>query len=135
MDQTQTATAEAGTVAVNTLPVTLVVSAAVALGLWIGVLYLKRSRRPYLIGIHLLLGLGGMEQMVVLHQGTPAGEALRAGSYGTMALGLFALAMFTGLAAPLFWKQAPRAAEAVLATHATVGFAGFILFLAWLSTT
>jgi hypothetical protein len=115
------------------LPVLLLLTGAVGLGLLLGVFYLRGVRRPVLIGVHLLLGAGGLEGMVVLLHGTPSGDVLQAGTFGMMALGLFALAMLSGLTAPLVSKGSRRTADVMVATHASVGVIGFVLFITWVA--
>jgi hypothetical protein len=113
------------------LPALLFVTAATALGIYLGVLFLRRVRRPVLIGVHLILGAAAVEMTAMLLRGTPGGEAVPAGAFGVAAACLLAVAMISGFAAPLFYRQSPRTANVVLATHAGVGVAGFLVFLVW----
>ncbi len=116
------------------LPALLLVTVAVAFGIYLGLLYLRRVRpRKILLGAHILLGMGGLEQVALLIHGAPSGVILKAGAFGTAALGLFALAMFSGLTAPLLGQKSRRNGEFMLATHAFVGLAGFVLLLVWIS--
>jgi hypothetical protein len=116
------------------LPALLLVTVAVALGIYLGVLYLRRVRpQKLLLGAHILLGMGGLEQVAILIHGAPSGVIIRAGSFGTAALGLFALAMLSGLTAPLLGQKSRRNGEFMLATHAFVGAVGFALLLAWIA--
>ncbi|KIZ40999.1 MULTISPECIES: hypothetical protein [Rhodopseudomonas] len=118
------------------LPVVVILTAASALGLYLGLLFLRGERRPTLIAFHLLLGFGGLETLVMLLHGTPNGAegASNAASLGTIAAGLFAVSAFSGFVAALA-RRSPVAANVVLGTHVTVGLAGFALFLAWVSNS
>jgi hypothetical protein len=122
-----------GGTGVTTVPVILCMTAAVLLGAVIGILWLMRARRPVLIGIHVLLGVLGLEQMALLIHGTPSGIALQSSEVSTWALAALAAAMFTGLVAPLFGREMRRAANAMLMGHVVIGALGFILFLSWVT--
>jgi hypothetical protein len=126
---TQLSTGEAMT----TVPVLVILSAASALGLYLGLLFLRGERRPGLIALHLLLGFGGLETLVMLLHGTPDGAGPSSDvTFGKIAAGLFAVSAFSGFVASLA-RRSPVAANVVLGTHVTVGLAGFALFLAWVS--
>ncbi len=117
-----------------TIPVLLLVTSAVLLGVYLGIFYLRRVRpRRILLDAHILMGMGGLEQLALLIYGAPSGVIMRAGSLGTTAAGLFALAMLSGFTAPLLGQQSRRNGEIMLATHATAGIAGFVFLLAWVS--
>ncbi len=117
-----------------TIPATLLITAAVLLGIYLGIFYLRGVRpRRILLGAHILMGMGGLEQVALLIHGAPSGVIMRAGAYGTGAAGLFALAMLSGLTAPLLGQKSRRNGEIMLATHASVGILGFVLLLVWVS--
>ena len=109
-------------------------SAAAGLGLFLGWLYLCGVRRPVLVGAHLLLGVGGIETMVMLLGGAPNGDVAPSGLLGPVAAGLLAGALLSGLATPLVARQSRTTANVALATHAGLGLAGFIVFLAWVAS-
>jgi hypothetical protein len=116
------------------LPSLFLMSGAVAIGIYLGILYLRRQRpRRLLLGGHILMGMGGLEQVALLIHGAPSGVMVQAGTYGTAAAGFFALAMLSGFTAPLFGQRSRKNGEFMLATHAVVGLVGFILLLVWLS--
>jgi len=116
------------------LPSLFLMSGAVAIGIYLGILYLRRVRpRRLLLGGHILMGMGGLEQVALLIHGSPSGVMVKAGTYGTAAAGFFALAMLSGFTAPLFGQRSRQNGEFMLATHAFVGFVGFVLLLIWLS--
>jgi hypothetical protein len=114
-------------------PAIVLLSASVALGLFLGLQYLRRVRsKPALIAVHLMLGGAGLEGMAVLLRGTPDGTVIPAGFLGNMAALLLATAMISGLATPMIGKRSPRKVGSIaLATHVGFGAGGFVLFLAW----
>jgi hypothetical protein len=119
--------------AMKALPIALILTAAVGLGLYLGWLYLRGVRKPVLNGIHILLGAGALEGLAVLLHGAPNGAVFVARSLGVAALGLFAYAMFSGLTGPVFGRQSRRAGEAILVTHVSAGLIGFAVFLWWVA--
>jgi hypothetical protein len=113
-------------------PITLLLTCAVGLGLYLGYLYLKKTRRPGLVGLHLLLGAGSVEGLVaVLHGSSEA--AYRAATPALIAACLFGYSLFSGFTGPLFGQHSRRTGEAILISHATAGLAGFLLFLVWIT--
>lgn len=106
-------------------------AATVALGILLGILYLGRRRRPTLATLHLVLGAAGIELLLLLLHGTPAGITLPAGPAAAWAAGLLAAAMALGLFARLGYRRAPARAEAMLGAHAAAGVAGLLVFLSW----
>jgi hypothetical protein len=117
------------------IPALLLITVAVAIGVYLGLLYLRRERpRRIVLGAHILLGIGGLEQLAIFLRGaTPSGATVNVGSSGTAAAALFALAMLSGLIAPLLGQKSRRNGEFMLATHALAGAAGFVLLLIWVS--
>ena len=115
------------------IPAIALLSTASALGLFLGWLYLRRVRRPVLVGTHLLLGVGGIETMVMLLRGAPNGDVAPVGMLGPVAAGLLAGALLSGLAAPLISRNSRTTANVALATHAGFGLAGFVVFLTWVT--
>jgi hypothetical protein len=80
------------------------------------------------IGIHLLLGAGALEQLVIL---LPGLEATHSRATGVTAAGCLALALALGLVTSLWARGSRQASNIMVAAHAGVGAAGFLLFLAW----
>ena len=107
--------------------------AAMALGLVLVVLHLRGIRKPFLIGLHLLLGLGALEVLVVLLKGTGSSEGFPAGDFGDVAAGCLALAAFVGLLTPILGRHSRLVANAMLVAHGSAGVAGVILCIAWAS--
>jgi len=119
----------------HALPVLLLLGAAAAIGLYMGQRHLRGARnRPMLIGVHLLLGIGGLEVMVMLLWG-PDADPVGAGTRGAAGLAtiLLAAALFCGLLAPLIGRGSRRLMTAALATHAGIAAAGVVALLVWLS--
>lgn len=116
------------------IPAVLIITTGVAIGVYLGLLYLRGVRpRKIVLGAHILLGMGGLEQLAILMRGAPSGAALNVGSFGTGAAALFALALLSGFTAPLLGQRSRRNGEFMLATHALTGAAGFVLLLVWIS--
>jgi hypothetical protein len=117
------------------VPVIIFLSAAVALGLFNLVMLLRRDRKAVAIGLHLLLGLGGLMALVFFLRDASNGEGVPAGAFGNVAAGLLALAAFSGLVGPLVAPRSKPAAYLLLAAHAGCGLAGFLACLAWAYST
>ncbi|HUN90511.1 MAG TPA: hypothetical protein VMU33_00530 [Burkholderiaceae bacterium] len=114
------------------LPIVLLLSAAAILGILLGIQYLRRQRLPpVLIGLHLILGAGGLELLAVLLRGAPDGVVLSIGSAGRTAAGLLAAAMFTGLVAPLIGRGSRTTMNVALLAHVGVAVVGIGVLFAW----
>ena len=114
------------------IPDLILLTLAVGLGIYLGVLYLRRARpRPVVVGAHLLSGASAMEGMVIVFHGTPSGVSLKPGVMGFVAAGLIALAMFSGLIAGLIARRSRRTADMSLASHVGIATLGYVLFLVW----
>jgi len=113
------------------IPPVMLLGTAVGLGIFLGVEYLRRVRsNPVMIGLHLLLGAGGLELVAMRLRGTPEGVVTPAGHLGSVAALLLVLAMFTGLIAPMIGRRSRGTMNLALAVHASIAFAGFVLLLA-----
>jgi hypothetical protein len=110
-----------------TYPVTIILAGTVALGVVLGMNYLRDVRKPVLIGFHLLLGAGGLEQLLIALQGTPAW------SLGVFAAGFLVLTLALGLVGGLIGRRSRRASLIMVGTHAAAGLTGVGLFLGWIS--
>jgi hypothetical protein len=115
-------------------PALVFLSAAVALGFYLGLQYLRRVRsKPGLIALHLMLGGAGLEGAAMLLRGTPDGTIMPAGILINSAALLLATAMITGFATPMIAKRNPRKVGSIaLATHVGFGAVGFVLYVAWI---
>ena len=116
------------------LPVVFLLSASMALGLWMGWQFLRRSgSNPIHVGFHLILGVAGLEMVVMLLRGAPDGSFAAAGSLGKSAALVLATAVISGLATSVLARRWSRQTGGLLlATHAALGVAGFVVFLVWL---
>jgi hypothetical protein len=110
-------------------PVVILLTAAVGLGLYNGLLYLRCQRKPALIGVHLLLGIGGLEGILLISRG----EAVAGGPLATAAVLVLGAAVVVGFTSPILGRRSRRAGETALMAHVTAGAAGFLLFLAWIA--
>ena len=115
-------------------PFVLLPLGAMALGLALAVLHLRGIRKPVLIGLHLLLGFGALELMVVLLKGTSDSDGLPAGDFGNVSAGFMALAAFVGLLTPILGRRSRLTANAMLLAHGGAGLAGVLLCMAWVSS-
>lgn len=108
-------------------------TASMGLGLWMGRQFLRRiSSNPIHIGFHLLLGVAGLEAVVMLMRITPDAVADSAGPSGQAAALVLALAVVTGFATSVVARRWSRQSGGmVLATHSVLGTLGFVMFLAW----
>jgi hypothetical protein len=114
------------------LPALILLGVTVALGLYLGLQFLrKQPMRPGMIGLHFLLGAGGLEVMVMLLRGAPSGRLAVPGSLGNSAAAFLAMALIAGVTAPMIGRRSRRTAAIALATHASLALGGFLLFLAW----
>jgi hypothetical protein len=116
------------------LPAILLVSVQVAIGLYLGFNYLNGDRnKPALIGAHLLLGAVALEVMALLLRGAPSGAETSARPVLTVAAGLTAAALLTGLAGAMFYKPMPKTAKVALYSHAVIGLAAFVALSFWVA--
>ncbi|MDO9707898.1 hypothetical protein [Paracraurococcus lichenis] len=100
----------------------------VALGVLAGAYYLGRSRRPWLVTLHLALGALGAWLFFLLLHAPPAGLAPASGLAAGILLGA---AVLGGLLPRLLARRARRAAEWLLAVHVFTGLAAFLTVLSW----
>jgi hypothetical protein len=115
------------------IPVVLLVTAAAALGAYLLLLWFQKTRRPVLIGAHVVLGFAAAESLVVfLHMGGLA-EASAARRLALIAGACLAAAIVSGLSAPLFGRSYRGTANSLLAAHVATGAAGFLIVLAFAS--
>jgi hypothetical protein len=120
---------------VTAIPALLLLTAAVTLGVVLGLQYLRGERsKPVVIGLHLLFGAGGLEVMALLLHGTPDRRIEPAGSLLTPAAALVMAAMFSGLVAPMVGRKSRLTMNVALVVHVSVAITGFVLLLAWSAT-
>lgn len=115
-----------------TMAAVLLLCLAAALGLFLGLGYFKGQRnKPVLVGVHLLLGIGGTEALLLTHRSISGDEAATGGTGALPALGLLAAAIFMGFVAPMIGRNARPAGTMALATHAVLAACGVGLTLFW----
>jgi hypothetical protein len=116
------------------IPIALLISATVGLGLYLGYRYLKRIRNtPGLIGTHFLLGAASFEPMVLVLRGGVAGHA-KLSLIAMLMVGGVGLALFSGVTAVMIGRKSRQTANIALATHAGFGLSVFLLMVAWALT-
>jgi hypothetical protein len=115
----------------TSLPIFLILIAAVALGganLW---LRFRGMRKPVLIGVHLLAGLASLEVLVYYLKDVNNGEGSPAGPFGNVAAAFLGLAAFSGLIAPVLGRRSKLTSDLLVGTHVSCGLLGAVTALAW----
>lgn len=114
--------------------VLVLLGVAVALGLWLGWHWLRQQRnRPAQIALHLVLGIAGMECLLLLMRDAADGRPAPGQQWGQPAALALVLAVMAGFIAPVISRQFGRRPAAVaLVLHALLAGSGFVLALAWL---
>lgn len=113
-------------------PAILVFGTTVCIGIYMGWQYLMGERNNrLLIGVHLLLGVVGLEVVAILVRNAFDSVDVPGGSWGRAAALVLAAALFSGLMVPLLAPRYPRSITPGLVIHAVVGMTGFTLLLAW----
>jgi len=96
--------------------------------------YLRGGRLPLAVGVaHGLIGAAGLGLLLLALRGPRRGESMGVGSFGATAAVLFGVALPLGVLIALLRRRSPRVAGIVVATHASLAIAAFVLFLAWAS--
>ncbi len=98
-----------------------------AAGVAAGLMFLQRARRPWLVTTHLVLALGATAAVALLVPGGPAG----ASPPGLVPLAMLAVSLAAGWSAGRIARRRRPGATLLLAGHAVLGVAGFLVFLAW----
>ncbi len=117
----------------TTVPILAILGGAVALGAVNLKLRLEGQRKPVLLGIHLLLGIGALEVLVFFLRDANGGEGVPAGPYGNIAAALLAMAVFIGLLSPIVAKNSRSLSNALLVAHVASGSLGAVTALVWAS--
>jgi hypothetical protein len=116
----------------KTIPLTLILTAAVYLGYRLGMNYLRGVRSaPGMIGAHLLLGVLALEQTAMLFAGSPNDGGPSESRYGEVTLYLFFATLLAGLIAALL-RHRRREANVALASHVGAATAGVLAYLVWI---
>lgn len=117
------------------IAILLLVSVTVAIGLYMGLRYLKRQRNtPGVIGTHFLLGALTLEPMLIGLRGGIGLAPVRPSLAGSLAAGLIAVALFTGITAVMIGRKSRQTANIALGTHAAVAGSAYILLWVWVVT-
>lgn len=108
---------------------------AVTSGAVLAVLYLRGTggRKPILAILHGLVAAAGFGFLLVALQGPRRGDAMGVGSFGIVASVLLGIALVLGPFISISHRRSLAAGGAVIATHASLAIAGFVVFLAWAS--
>ena len=115
-----------------TWPAIVVFGSTVAIGLYMGLQYLKGVRNNrMLVGIHVLIGIAGLEVFALLLRGAPDGTHLADSRMGPASALLLAAALFSGFMVPLIAAPKPGATGVMLGVHAAVGTVAFGALLLW----
>jgi hypothetical protein len=113
-------------------PALVVLGATVLLGGWLGTQYLMGVRNTRaLIALHLILGIAGLEVLMLLMRGAPDGRAAVIGSGGMIAALLLGVAMFSGFLVPILAPSRPNTIGPMIAVHTTVAALGYGLLVIW----
>jgi len=117
---------------VTAIPALVLLSGSVALGLLLGLEYLRRVRsKPAVIGFHLLFGAASVEVMAMLIRGTPDGGIAPTGWMLKAATGLLAFALLSGLVTPMVGRQSRATMNGALIIHVAAAASGVVLSLVW----
>ncbi len=113
-----------------TTPALLALVATIALGVAVGVIYLLRVRRKWLVTAHLGAALvaAGLVLAVILLGPPPRPDAPHPAWPG----GLVVAATALGYGAWRLPRMTRGRAEALLGLHIVLGLAGFFVFLNWI---
>ncbi|MDO9500132.1 hypothetical protein [Falsiroseomonas sp.] len=109
-------------------PAILLLVMTLAAGVAAGLLFLQRARRPWLVTAHLVLALGATAAVALLLATNPRGEG---GPPGLVPLVMLTVSLAAGWSAGRIARRRRPGATLLLAGHAVLGVAGFLVFLAW----
>ena len=117
------------------LALTLLLGAAAGLGLYLGWrLWQQRRNNPVHGAVHAILGVAGLECLLLMLRSAPDADGAAAAGWSQAAPLLLGLALMAGFAAPVVGRQLGRRAGSVaLGVHAALALAGVLLALAWLA--
>ncbi len=113
---------------------TIVLALAVALGSVLAVLHLGRggAAAPLWLGsLHGIAALAGLGLLVAALQGPQRGQASGTASFGVIAATALALAALLGLALFTMRLRKPRVPGAIIAVHASMAVAGFVVLVVY----
>jgi hypothetical protein len=116
------------------VPIIAILGAQVALGAANLAYRLRGQRKGNLIGAHFMLGIGAVAVVVFFLKDINGGEGIPAGSYGNVAAGLLALALFIGLINPVWARDNPVLSNALLVAHVASAVGGVVAAALWISS-
>jgi hypothetical protein len=121
-----------GEVVMTVWPAIAVFGTTVCIGMYMGWQYLMGVRNNrVLIGVHLVLGVVGLEVVATLIRHAFDAVDAPSGNMGRTAAIVLAVALLSGLTVPLLAPRYPRSITPGLVFHALVGTIGFGLLLVW----
>ncbi len=112
----------------------IILAIAVLLGSALAVRHLREdaSPPPWPLGaLHGLVAIVGLGCLVLALRGPPRGLAQGAGSFGTIAAALIALAALAGLMQLATRLRKKRPPGLLIGVHATLAIVGFVILLAY----
>lgn len=116
----------------TTIPLVVLFGISAALGLFMGVQYLRGVRnKPAMVAVHLVLGLIGLEAMASILKHNNAGATAAYAGVGAWAAGLLAAGVFMGFMVPIMAKPKPASVPVLLGIHAAVGALGVGVVFWW----
>jgi hypothetical protein len=111
----------------------LLFGSAVALGLYLGTLYLRGTAKPTVSLIHGFVAFFGLAALVVAIRGNPyVPNDPHPSHLGSIAAAFLAWALFSGLIGPLYREKSKQGREAILISHAAAGLTGVAVVLLWI---
>jgi hypothetical protein len=114
------------------LPVILLIGLTVSLGIYMGLRYLRGEKnKPEVIGFHFLIGIGGLEVLMVLMAGGLDGLAFGHMPLAQIAAALIASALVIAVITALGRPKARATKNLALAAHAGTALLGFGALLIW----
>lgn len=116
----------------TTYPVIVLVMAVAGLGGYLFWNFLTGERnKPTLIGVHLLAGMATLEVTMMIVRGAPDGTQAQYSAYTNALFLALAVALLTGLLAPVVGRQYRVAGKALLYGHAGAATLASGLLLWW----
>ena len=115
------------------LPIVAILLTATALGVANLMLRFRGRRKPVLIGVHLLTGIGALEVLVYYLKDVNSGNGLPPGAYGNVAAAFLGAATFIGLVSPVIGRKSPQLSNWLLAGHMSCGIIGVTTAIVWVT--
>ena len=114
------------------IPIVILLTGAVGLGVYMGLRYLRRLRnKPTIIGLHFLLGAGVLEPALIAMRGGMGGPLKQISFASALGVTFVGLALVTGITAVMIGRKSRQTADIALATHVGVAAIAFVLIMTW----